>query len=478
MNAQPPPALTADSAAELWGKAGEAWAPDGNLPDFSYAGYARGEKPLPELPRGTSVKDFGATGDGVTDDTAAFLTALEKVNGAIEIPAGRYVITEILEVKRSGVVLRGEGPEKTVLVCPRPLNEIKEHWSATTGGLRTSNYSWSGGMVWFKGSLHDRELSKITAPAQRGDYVVEIAEPRQVQKGQEIMVILSDDEANTLADHLYTGDAGDTSKLNGRTRARLVATVTQVEGSRLTLDRPLRFDIRPEWSPVVKAFEPTVTESGIEHLGFEFPNVPYGGHFTEVGFNPLAMNGVAHCWARNLRFSNADSGIFLSGQFCTIERITFAAERQVGPQRQATGHHGIYLGGDDNLFQDFDFRTRFLHDISVSHCAGNVVARGRGVDLCFDHHKRAPYENLFTDLDAGQGTRLWESGGGADLGKHSAARQTFWNIRTRQVTKAPPERFGPASINLVGLWLEGDAPPPPPTPANLYQAQLEKRLGR
>ena len=55
--------------SELWGSHGEKWSADSRLPDFSYAGYQRGEKPLPTLLPSCSVKDFGAIGDGKTDDT-------------------------------------------------------------------------------------------------------------------------------------------------------------------------------------------------------------------------------------------------------------------------------------------------------------------------------------------------------------------------------------------------------------------------
>ena len=74
-------ATTAATAAEtsaLWGKHGEKWSPQSRLPDFSYAGYHCGEAPLPDLPRGVSVKEFGAQGDGVADDSQAFLDALAK----------------------------------------------------------------------------------------------------------------------------------------------------------------------------------------------------------------------------------------------------------------------------------------------------------------------------------------------------------------------------------------------------------------
>ena len=49
-----------------------------------------------------NVKDFGALGDGTTDDTAAFQRALQKAGGkTVLIPPGRYVITDILEITTS-----------------------------------------------------------------------------------------------------------------------------------------------------------------------------------------------------------------------------------------------------------------------------------------------------------------------------------------------------------------------------------------
>ena len=52
----------------LWGRGGEKWTPQSRLPDFSFAGYHCGEKPLPTVSPGVSVKKFGAKGDGVADD--------------------------------------------------------------------------------------------------------------------------------------------------------------------------------------------------------------------------------------------------------------------------------------------------------------------------------------------------------------------------------------------------------------------------
>src|SRR5262249_51800135 len=154
--------------------------------------------PLPNLARGVSVKDFGATGDGQTDDTAAFLKALATVkSGAIEVPPGRYRITDILEIKHSHLVLRGAGPDKTILFFPKPLNEIKPEWSATTAGRRSSEYSWAGGFVWFKGNLGRRALATITAPAQRGDTTVRVSTTENLRLGQRVEILETDTPENS-----------------------------------------------------------------------------------------------------------------------------------------------------------------------------------------------------------------------------------------------------------------------------------------
>ena len=119
----------------LWGRNGEAWTPQSRLPDFSWAGYHCGDCALPTLPPGVNVKSFGAKGDGVTDDSEAFLKALVTVkSGAIEVPPGRYRLTKILEIRRPGIVLRGAGPDKSVLFFHVPLNDIRPDWGATTTG--------------------------------------------------------------------------------------------------------------------------------------------------------------------------------------------------------------------------------------------------------------------------------------------------------------------------------------------------------
>lgn len=475
--------------SQLWGKNGELWDPAGRLTDFSFAGYHSGEVPLPRPEVKGNVRDFGAAGDGTTDDTQAFQKAIEATNnGALLIPAGRYLLSDILYIRKPNLVLRGEGPDKTVLIFSKALEQIKPDPSRTTTGTPTSNYSWCGGLIWIEGKQEGAFLGLVRKRAARGGHAIELDRVPQVKPGRQIEICMEDPGDGSLYQYLYSGQSGDTSKIKGG-RCIFVSKATAVDGNRISLERGLRTDVDPQWKTSVRIYSPSVTEVGVEDLCFEFPNTPYRGHFKEDGFNPLAfVGGVANCWGRNLRIVNADSGPFLGGNFITLDGIVFESARQPAKNGD-TGHHGVTMA-NDSILKNFEFRCKFIHDITVERCAGSVVSKGRGVDLCFDHHCRFPHANLFTELDLGAGTRMYKCGGGRQLGKHSASWTTFWNISSKSPLHWPPADFGPDLMNLVGLNSE-DAPVPDPKgkwfepipparlqPQNLYEAQLALRLGK
>ncbi len=84
-----------------------------------------------------SVKDFGALGDGVTDDTAAVQAAL-NIGGAVYLPTGVYIITAQLTITKR-TYLYGDGPFTTILASS--VNGSTNAIQVTPPAGNTSN-SW------------------------------------------------------------------------------------------------------------------------------------------------------------------------------------------------------------------------------------------------------------------------------------------------------------------------------------------------
>lgn len=88
-----------------------------------------------KLRESVSVKDFGAKGDGVTNDSAAFALAVAAVptNGTLYFPAG--VFCGYLRLWRSDIAIIGAGSGATTIKLPNSCPSITVPWEA--GGTIT-----------------------------------------------------------------------------------------------------------------------------------------------------------------------------------------------------------------------------------------------------------------------------------------------------------------------------------------------------
>jgi hypothetical protein len=62
-----------------------------------------------------SVKDFGAVGNGITNDTTAIQNAINAASGTLYFPAGLYLVNTL--TLKEGLILHGAGPQATLLLC-------------------------------------------------------------------------------------------------------------------------------------------------------------------------------------------------------------------------------------------------------------------------------------------------------------------------------------------------------------------------
>ena len=122
------------------GKNGELIYADHNgrgskLIDFSYAGYKKGNEPIPDVKVVKTVEtgnldDHTALIQGAIDEVAAL--PLEE-RGAILLRAGKYTVTGTLKINASGIVLCGEGQGENGTVIYDARQELSSFTLSISG---------------------------------------------------------------------------------------------------------------------------------------------------------------------------------------------------------------------------------------------------------------------------------------------------------------------------------------------------------
>lgn len=478
--------------SDLWGVNGEKWAPRGRLPDFSFAGYHRGEDPIPAIPVVASVKDYGAKGDGVTDDTAAINKAISSISkGAILIPAGTYKISNIIYIKKPNIVLRGEGKDKTIIKMTKSMTDILG---------ASGKWSYLGGTIWVDGSVSRTVVAEVTKEADRGANQLVLSSVSGLSVGNSIRLEQTDVDL-TLANALL-GDLeiGSNRSIGGKL-VNFDTKITAISGNTITIDRYLPVEVRALWNPTVVKVKSSVYEVGIENLQVQLPNLVYPGHFKEKGFNGIYLEDVFNSWVKDVKVHNGDTGVALYKAYqSTVQGVTLTHYSGRPDSGGKSAHRGIGLSGtsNDNLVTSFDLQIVSNHDVSLDGpCAHNVFEDGSGVNIAMDHHGNSTHINLFTNIHVGQGSRPFSSGGSADAMPHAMAYETFWNIRSSNrfplpgfIKKVTPYKIWGPLINFVGLntsatsvdsdkvqydWHLETMSPTNLSPQNLRRAQLHRR---
>jgi hypothetical protein len=464
------------------------------IPDYSFGGYRGGANPLPIVPVVASVKHFGAVGDGKTDDSRAFQSALQSVQqGAILVPRGRYRISRPVILSKPGIVLRGEHRDETVVLAGHVPGDCSQR---NQGPPNCAPY---GGAAMFQiaGQVSGRRLATVVRSARRGERALRLSSARSIRAGQFIRLRMRNPSDNSLGCHLYL-NAGclnaERRKWYGGRIVDWAVEVETVEGETIILARPLRLDVRTQWEPEIWSFDPAVQESGIESLTIQFSGDAYGGHNDEQGHYGILIKDAYNSWVRDVTIVDADRGIEVSGGYNTIRNVYLRARarkfiRTAGVD--ATGHFGLSAGGpraQDNLFTDSQVETVFVHNLSVSSFAnGNVFSRITSKAAHLDHHAGGPYENLFTEIAITDDASGLFMSGGNRADEPNGARTTVWNLNYAGKLSVGLAKEKLPGLNIVGIeglaaakpnsdvdwWVEppnGSRPP-----KNLYEAQLANR---
>jgi parallel beta-helix repeat protein len=92
-----------------------------------------------KLQESVSVKDFGAVGDGVNDDTTAIQAAIDAANGQEVKLTGQHLISAALELKGNNGTLSGDGWNTSIKLKDASLSGI---YLITNDNTTTGNDNW------------------------------------------------------------------------------------------------------------------------------------------------------------------------------------------------------------------------------------------------------------------------------------------------------------------------------------------------
>lgn len=254
---------------------------------------------IPDVPIVANIKDFGAKGDGISDDSSAFMKAIRSKNsGAILIPAGTYLIKSPLEINTS-LVLRGEGSDKTHLLFD--LTGISRH------ALYIRNQT-SGSWIDIKGGFTrgSTSLTLANASAFTPDSFAEVQQ--------------TNDPNIMYTAPLWKQDWAENSV------GEIVKVVSVTENS-ITLASPLQSDYREDLKPQIRTIG-VVKNAGIENLHIKRLDQPEGETKNIINFS-----NTAYCWLRNVESEHCSR--------CHIEIVTsYGCE-----VRENYFHHASYYDG-------------------------------------------------------------------------------------------------------------------------------------
>ncbi|WP_297086618.1 glycosyl hydrolase family 28-related protein [uncultured Draconibacterium sp.] len=421
------------------------------LPDFSYAGYAYGEKEVPTINGPVfRVEDYGAIADDSIDDTEAIQKAVDAAGkaggGVVLFPKGQFDVNsdttrqDIIRINYSNIVMRGAGMESdgTIIHSHTPTTQTEE------------NSPWLSPFVFHTGlSLQSTNnffdidelpvYSKLMKDAPKGENVLELAQTKGLKAGDILVVAMrnTSDEGDLMHhlmaplkfDHFMSSylDAGKNRRPSFQYFLEIDKILSDTE---VQMKQAMRRDILTQFEAFVCRV-PMLKNVGIEHFRFECDyQGGYKHHLTrehDYGWGAVCLQRVAHGWIRNLHINNyVQTTHLVNSRNISISAITLTGY---------DGHYGPKMyHSSDNLVYNIDVQAKYTHGPGLEGCCfGNVYRKiNHTHPVPVDLHGiggadfSPPACNLYEECT--NLTRM--AGGGAPENiPHASEYNTFWGLK-------------------------------------------------
>ncbi len=331
--------------------------------DYSCCGYRASDEPLPVV---APVWHF-ACREG--DNSAAIQEALDRLaalppdargfRGALLLGEGRFELHHPLRISASGVVLRGMGPEKSVLVKMGvdrgPCVRIEGAADRKEGGAvaLTSAYV----------PLNGLEMEAAGHRLQAGDRLL----IRRASTAEWI---------ESLGCTVFGGDISALGWKAGDIDLCWDREVVAVDGDRFTIDAPLSMALDPAEGAVTVApyvWPGRICGSGVEYLAIESDfdrTMPTDEDHCWTG---ISIDRARDCWVRRVDFRHlAGSAVVMqpeSSRITVEDCISRAPVSELGGMRRMT----FLTYGQQNLVQRC-YSEEGINDFAAGFCAAGPNA--------------------------------------------------------------------------------------------------------
>lgn len=209
-----------------------------------------------------SVQDYGADPSGLADSKAAFdaaVAALPGSGGVVFVPQGDYLLLSKWTIGKSGIVVRGEGPQQTRLLC--------DHTDICIEVVTYQRGTWQTPVSGYgKGSSN-----------------VLVADGSQFTVGEFAEIEQDNDPAL-----MYTNPEWNVSWAENS--AGQLFEVTAVVGNQVHFAKPIHYETRADLNLRIR---PQGFVTGVGFEDFFIEKLQSGG-------DTLVFKNTAYCWVRGI----------------------------------------------------------------------------------------------------------------------------------------------------------------------------------
>jgi hypothetical protein len=447
------------------------------IPDFSYCGFAAGEKPIPAVPARVVVPlqkgDATAWIQHALDYVSALPADDNGFRGAVLLQKGTYEVQGALKINASGVVLRGSGYDAGGTIL---LGAGKDR--QTLLQVAGQNNRVTGKSI----SITD-DYVPVNAR------VLHVSDGHGLNTGDKVIVHRPSTAAwiEALGAGHFGGGITALAWKPGQRDLYWDATITSVNGNAIELDIPLTtaLDRRYGGGTITPyQWRGRISNVGIENMQlvstYDKANAKDEAH----RWMAITIDNAADVWVRQIVFSHfAGSAVFVNE---TAKRITVQDCKSLSPVSEIGGErrNSFFTAGQQTLFQHC-YAEYGMHDFATGFCAPGPNAfvqcesyRPYGFSGAIDSWASGI---LFDDVRIdGRPLSLFNRGQDGNGAGWSAANSVLWNCSAARIDcyKPPTAQnwsFGSwAQFSGDGYWAESNNHL---EPRSLYYAQLAFRLG-